>query len=269
MNRQEKRKAQRIEKKGGNTETPKNTIPMAQELNINLLQPWSVPVMHTVLPPNILIPMIKLTDKLIGDSQTPSHGKKLVGQIEKELTINQEDLEKIEVSEFFHEVAKQFAVICQCQKYPRNADAIRKESWLSQILETWIVSQRPGEYNPLHMHSNCLISAVMYLKVPKWKPSLKSHRDNDDGSVTFISNSSVDTEFSKPEMQIRPSVGDFFIFGAKQLHTVYPYRCEEGDPERRSVSFNAIYETDHDRGLRKDGDSTKGFGPFLAETKGQ
>jgi len=245
MNRQEKRKAQRLEKKGGAPpEIKKDTVPMMQELNINLLQPWSVPVMHTVLPPNILIPMIKLTDKLIGDSQTPSHGKKLVGQIKKELTINQEDLEKIEVSEFFHEVAKQFAIICQCQKYPRNADNIRKETWLSQILETWIVSQQPGEYNPLHMHSNCLISAVMYLKVPKFKPSLKDHRVDDDGSIIFASNVGPDTEFSQPVLSIQPAVGDFFIFGAHQLHSVNPYHCDEGDTERRSVSFNAIFKSE-------------------------
>ena len=97
--RQARRKAQRLEKKGGAPpEIKKDTVPMMQELNINLLQPWSVPVMHMVLPPNILNPMIRLTDKLVADSETPNHGKKLVGQIEKELTITQEDLEKIEVS---------------------------------------------------------------------------------------------------------------------------------------------------------------------------
>ena len=94
--RQARRKAKRLEKKGGAPpEVKKDTVPMMQELNINLLQPWSVPVMHMVLPPNILNPMIKLTDKLVADSETPNHGKKLVGQIERELTINQEDLEKM------------------------------------------------------------------------------------------------------------------------------------------------------------------------------
>ena len=39
-------------------------------------------------------------------------------------------------------------------------------------------------------------------------------------------------------------VGDFFIFGAQQQHAVYPYRCAEGqeDVERRSVSFNAVFQ---------------------------
>ena len=38
--------------------------------------------------------------------------------------------------------------------------------------------------------------------------------------------------------------GDFFIFGANQLHAVNPYHCDEGDPERRSVSFNAIFKSE-------------------------
>jgi len=90
---------------------------------------------------------------------------------------------------------------------------------------------------------------VMYLKVPKFEPCKKDHRDMDDGAITFVSNSSNDTEFSQPSLTMRPTVGDFFIFGAKQLHMVYPYRCEEGDTERRSISFNAnfISQTDYNK----------------------
>ena len=47
------------------------------------------------------------------------------------------------------------------------------------------------------------------------------------------------------------------MFGALQQHLVYPYRCEEGDPERRSISFNAVFQskTDHDRGKKVDLDN--------------
>ena len=53
-----------------------------------------------------------------------------------------------------------------------------------------------------------------------------------------------DTELSQPVLSVQPSVGDFFIFGANQLHAVNPYHCDEGDPERRSVSFNAIFKSE-------------------------
>jgi len=86
----------------------------------------------------------------------------------------------------------------------------------------------------------------MYLKLPKFLPSEKKHRAGDDGAITFVSNSSKDKDFSDPTITIRPFVGDFFIFGANQLHSVNPYRCEEGDPERRSVSFNANFMSQTD-----------------------
>ena len=108
------------------------------------------------------------------------------------------------------------------------------------MLTMWIVSQQPGEYNPMHIHTQCTVSTVMYLKIPKMLPSRKEHRPNDDGSILFASNASRDVDFSNPNTTYHPRVGDFFIFGAQQQHAVYPYRCAEGqkDVERRSVSFN-------------------------------
>ena len=56
---------------------------------------------------------------------------------------------------------------------------------------------------------------------------------------------------SAPSVAIPSQVGDFYIFGANQQHAVYPYRCEEGqkDVERRSISFNAVFQskTDFDK----------------------
>ena len=42
-------------------------------------------------------------------------------------------------------------------------------------------------------------------------------------------------------MTLQPKVGDFFIFPASQQHFVYPFRTEDGEGERRSVSFNAVF----------------------------
>ena len=122
------------------------------------------------------------------------------------------------------------------------------------MLTMWIISQQPGEYNPMHIHTQCQISAVMYLKVPKMLPSRKEHRPGDDGSILFVSNASRDVDFSNPNIVIHPTVGDFFMFGAQQQHAVYPYRCAEGqkETERRSISFNAVFQskTDHDKGKK-------------------
>ena len=45
---------------------------------------------------------------------------------------------------------------------------------------------------------------------------------------------------SKGNFIIQPKVGDFYLFPAYLIHTVYPFT--ETDEERRSVSFNAALD---------------------------
>ena len=61
---------------------------------MDLLQPWSVPLMRTELPPYVLEGMIELTDDMIADENSASHGSQLAGQIKTELTIDIERLKK-------------------------------------------------------------------------------------------------------------------------------------------------------------------------------
>jgi|TARA_B110000305_G_scaffold225267_1_gene271670 uncharacterized protein (TIGR02466 family) len=238
MNRQERRKQEKISKKENDA--------LSLEMPIDLLQPWSVPLMRTKLPPYVLDRMIEISDDMISDEKSISHGARLAGQIKTELTVDTELLKKNDLDKFFHAMIKQFVIFAKIQQSPYNVETIRKETWLSQMLSMWVVSQKTGEYNPIHFHTECQISAVMYLKVPKFLPSEKEHRQHDDGSITFISNASLDKDFSHPNMTIRPVVADFFIFGSNQLHSVNPYWCEEGDSERRSVSFNANFMSQTD-----------------------
>ena len=232
MNRQQRRKQE------------KTSNPKSFELPMDLLQPWSVPVMRTKLPQYVLDGMLELTDDMIADENSISHGPGLVGQIKTELTVDVERLKKNNLDKFFDTMIKQFVIYAKTQKSPHDREEIQNETWLSQILSMWVVSQNPGEYNPIHFHPSCHISAVMYLKIPKWASTEKQHRSRDDGSITFVSNASLDREFSDPTLLLRPELGDFFVFGSNQLHQVYPYHCDEGDTERRSVSFNAIFSTE-------------------------
>jgi len=234
MNRQERRHQERMEKKQGGKE---------YEMKYDLIQPWSVPVMKTTLPSNVLQTMIEISDLIIADKGAISWGEYLAGQIENELLIEHNILEQTGVMDFFLGAVRQFIIMCKFQM-----NEIQQEEWLVQMLRMWIVSQQPGEYNPLHTHLNCQISSVMYLKVPKMLPDRKEHRQGNDGSIFFVSNASRDTNFSSPDITYPPQVGDFYIFGAHQQHAVYPYRCEEGqeDVERRSISFNAIFQSKAD-----------------------
>jgi uncharacterized protein (TIGR02466 family) len=240
-NRQERRRAERDAKKekGGINS-------LLAKMPLHLIQPWSVPVLHTKLPDEILRKMIDISDSVIGDKKSLNHGKNLAGQIETELLVDHEILKNNGVFEFFHDVIQQYVIQQKCQQYPFNEKQIKDEGWIVNMLSMWIVSQQPNEYNPIHIHTQCQLSSVMYLKVPKFAPPRKNHRDMDDGAITFVSNSSNDVELSQPSLTLRPTVGDFFIFSAKQQHMVYPYRCKEGDTERRSVSFNAVFQSQTD-----------------------
>ena len=226
------------------------------ELGVQLIQPWSVPVFKTTLPPEILQTMIEISDQIITDKETKSHGEYLAGQIEKELRVEHKILEQTGAMGFFMGAVRQFIITCKCQMLPGFEQAIQKEEWLIQMLTMWIVSQQPNEYNPMHIHTECTISSVMYLKVPKMLPTRKEHRPADDGSILFTTNASRDVDFSVPNIVIHPAVGDFYLFGAQQQHAVYPYRCAEGqkETERRSISFNAIFQSkaDFDRGKKLD-----------------
>jgi hypothetical protein len=246
--RQERRRQERLAKKQGQG---KEKI---YEMEVQLIQPWSVPVFKTTLPPEILQTMTEISDQVIADKDAKSHGGNLAGQIDSELLVEHDLLEQAGVMGFFMGAVRQFVIQCKCQMLPGFEQAIQKEEWLIQMLTMWIISQQPGEYNPMHIHTQCTISSVMYLKVPKMLPSKKEHRPLDDGSILFVSNASRDNDFSIPNIVISPQAGDFFIFGAQQQHAVYPYRCEEGDPERRSISFNAIFQSkaDFDRGKELD-----------------
>ena len=250
MTRQERRRRERQAYK----DDRKKNVEKTYELPIMMLQPWSTPVMKTKLPPEVLKTMTEISDQVLADKDAESWGENLAGQIETELVVEHDILKQTKMMGFFMGAVRQFVLMCKCQQMPEVAEAVQREEWLTQMLSMWVVSQYPNEYNPAHLHTQCQISAVMYLKVPEMLPSRKEHRANDDGSILFFGNASRDIDLSVPQMVCKPEVGDFYMFGAHQQHAVYPFRCAEGqkDTERRSISFNAVFQskTDYDRGKK-------------------
>ena len=212
------------------------------DIDIDMLQPWSTPVMKTRLRSDVLQEMTKISDRVLVDKNAKSLGKHLAGQIATEPLIEHSDLTKNTMS-YFKGMVQEFVIRCRCQMYPPLEDTIRKEKWIVEMVRLWAISQRPNEYNPVHFHKNCSISAVMYIKIPTMLPSRKKHR-SDDGAIVFMGNTSQEAELATPHISCPPTAGDFFIFGANQQHAVYPFRCAKGEKniERRSISFNAIFQ---------------------------
>jgi len=107
-----------------------------------------------------------------------------------------------------------------------------------KIVSAWTVHQYENEYNPIHNHSNCKISAVMHLKFPeKIKPPVKEHTGGLDGNLVFTGMGDADEWCTSPVMNCKSSnVGWLHLFPASLGHSVYPFK---GEGERRSLSFNA------------------------------
>ena len=212
------------------------------DIDIDMLQPWSTPVMKTKLRSDILQEMTEISDRILVNKNAKSLGQHLAGQIATEPLIEHNEL-STDTMNYFKGMVQEFVIRCRCQMYPPLENSIRKEKWIIEMVRLWAISQRPNEYNPIHFHKNCNISAVMYIKIPTMLPSRKKHR-SDDGAIVFLGNSSRDAELSMPSVECPPKVGDFFIFGSNQQHAVYPFRCAKGEKniERRSISFNAIFK---------------------------
>ena len=211
--------------------------------NVELLQPWSTFVMKLQLPPPILEEMLKITDEIIANPEmAKSAGPDLVGQIEQELYIKHEILERGDSMEFFLDITRQFVIQQMLQMHPLGREEILKDEWYAQMQQVWIISQKDNEYNPVHEHRACHVSTIMYLKIPEFLPSRKPWHHT-DGAITFISNVVNDQTWGTPSMTLIPEVGDFYIFPASQNHFVYPFRTSDGKGERRSVSFNAVFSS--------------------------
>jgi len=238
MNRQQRRMQERKERKKNQEKN--------YELNIDMIQPWSTFIMKTRLPDDILGKMLEITDSIVDDSENAkSWGQNLAGQIKDELFVEHNLLHEAEIYAFFMDIVRHYVIAAKSQQNPFAKEAIQQEKWLTQMLSMWIISQKDGEYNPMHIHTECNISTVMYLKIPEYLPSRKSHRE-DDGNIVFVNNTCNDAQFVSPQFSYRPKVGDFFIFPAQQSHFVYPFRTADGKGERRSVSFNAIFSTERE-----------------------
>ena len=122
--------------------------------------------------------MIELTDRIVVDSSVENWGPELAGQIAWEPKIDLKLIEKTDIEKYFYSVIYQYCMRAHLQSYPFDYDDIPALTEYS-IDSMWIISQKDNEYNPLHIHANCSLSSVMYLKIPEFLPAIKQKNDQD------------------------------------------------------------------------------------------
>ena len=194
-----------------------------------------------MLPQEATDALIKMSDELLSNKLSESHGQSLAGVIDKEIKVYKSNMEKAGVDQLIESCVRSYVV--HCAKSHGVFD--ETHTFESMINSAWIVSQYENEYNPAHNHTGCDISAVIYLKVPDVKgrrnlESKKGKQDN-DGDISFIHSATGNRNFDifeKGVMNISPISGLLVMFPSYLIHTVYPFI---GEGERRCLPFNAVY----------------------------
>ena len=214
---------------------------------------------QVVLPDDALEALLKMSDKLIEDKNTKSHGDSLAGVIDSELRVYKSDMDEAGVDQLLESCVKSYVIHCT------KAHGFFKETFNFEtfINSAWIVSQYANEYNPLHNHTGCEMSGVIYLKTPnvKGRRNLESKKGKKegDGDINFVYNAASQRNqdvFEKGLVQITPKPGLMLMFPSYLLHTVYPFI---GEGERRSIAFNATYRiVEPTGGKQKEGEPLTG-----------
>ena len=185
--------------------------------------------------------LIKMTDKIIDDKKSESHGQSLAGVIDKELKVYKSDMDEFGVDHMLESCVRSYVIHCA------KLHQMFNETWTyeSHLNSAWVVSQYENEYNPLHNHTGCDISGVIYLKTPDTKGrrniESKKGKDDNDGDITFVHSAMGQRNFDvfeKGMLTMTPQPGMMIMFPSYLLHTVWPFI---GDGERRCIAFNANY----------------------------
>ena len=183
---------------------------------------------QVMLPDDAVSALVNMTDNIIKDKKSKSHGQSLAGVIDSELKIYKSDMDECGFDQLLESCVKSYVVHCAKQH------GMFKENYVfeTNVNSAWVVSQYANEYNPIHNHTG--------------------------GDISFVYNTASQRNqdiFEKGLVQITPTPGLMIMFPSYLGHTVYPFI---GEGERRCVAFNASYRIVEPSGEQKEGDPLKG-----------
>ena len=198
---------------------------------ILIFRPFGPSIVKAKMPTEVMDSLNKYIDTTIKDeekSKELDYGHKLAGNVNQEFRISQEHAKTSGWLNFLGNIAQGYVKQSIGQKITKF-----------NIIETWVVRQFSNEYNPTHWHSGHL-SGVGYLKVPSsyGETKQKSKTVNLNGNLQLIHGSQQ--FLSKSLWNIKPELGDFYMFPNYLMHSVFPFTGT--DQERRSISFNAVVD---------------------------
>ena len=225
-------------------------------METNILEPLRETKKHTIYTPfGPCVGYKKLSKELVrklnkccddhdkGKKVMESHADYLIGKVAEEPTMPP-DLASQVLNET-HDFMTEYMVVTKSRDIKK--DVHFKENIITHFESNsaWFVRQYENEYNPIHNHTGCEISGVIYLKVPdvKGRRNLQSKKGkmDSDGDISFVYCTASQRNhdiFEKGLVQITPVPGLMLMFPSYLGHTVYPF---VGEGERRCIGFNANY----------------------------
>ena len=200
--------------------------------DFKIIKRFGPSVLKVRIPKKILKKLNNYIDNINKNKKKYSklnYGESLVGDVTEEFKLEKNFIKKSGWEKFLKDVSA---------KWIKTETDMKIEKF--QILNSWVVRQFQNEYNPTHWHGGH-ISGAGFLKVPK---SLGRHvqekrnREYRGGNLQLIHGSRMFLNHST--LNIKPIVGDFYIFPNYLMHSVFPFK--NSSEERRSISFNALID---------------------------
>ena len=206
------------------------------KIDLQIFRPFGPSILKVKIPEKILNGLNTYIDKIIVDnekSKNLDYGKNLVGDVTQEFKLEENFAKEVGWINFLGNCTAQWVKMETSKKMKKFA-----------LLDSWVVRQFKNEYNPVHYH-NGHVSGAGFLKLPKSfgeyvQKEEKKEKDFLGGTLALINGQR--SFLSQSLFTIKPEVGDFYFFPHYLMHTVYPFK--DTDEERRSISFNAVIDTD-------------------------
>tara|TARA_Y100000310_G_scaffold152579_1_gene152068 strand:+ start:1114 stop:1830 length:717 start_codon:yes stop_codon:yes gene_type:complete len=230
------------------------------KIDIHTLMPFGPIILHAAIPMYVVDNYNKYCDKIMANKKQlkkQDHSQNLAGNVRSEFFIDDKFIkEEKNLLNIVNLMAQRMLIADNRGRedevsvgFLKNAPATTMKILPGAItgcdlVSLWCVSQWAGDFNPLHIHSGDL-SGVLYLKMPE---GLKEEYEKEDhhaavGDIQFIAG--TPQAFSRNNLKVKPTVGDFYVFPAWLHHTVYPFRTK--NEERRSLAFNIVYAVDENK----------------------
>ena len=203
---------------------------MSSEKNkIQIFRPFGPSVAKVIMSEEIIKLLNDYVDKIVADkkkSKELDYGDQLAGNVIQEFKLEEEFMRTSGWAKFLAN---------STSKWLENTE--KKNITKFHIINSWIVRQFQNDYNPLHVHGGH-ISGVGYLKLPSdfGEYTQKTKVNNLNGNLSLVNGTRL---FNSPATyNIKPKVGEFYLFPNYLMHVVYPFT--NSNEERRSISFNAL-----------------------------